>query len=138
MKVLTDKQHADLQSKADAYTQIVNAVVESGTDITAEDITAETVIQMVQADDASEIIDLQSQLDTANARIAEQEKELQTATAHISELETDLENQPAESSATIAATAEVTSDKMDIIDFAAKNQDNPFAVIAQAEKQGLI
>lgn len=139
MKVLTDKQHVDLQARADSFTQIVNAVVESGEDITAEDITAETVIQMVQADDASEIIDLQSQLDTANARITEQETELQTATARISELETDLTNQPAEPPASITATAEVTNDKTDIIDFAKKNyQDNPFAVIAQAEKEGLI
>ncbi len=138
MKVLTDKQHAELLAGSTAFTQIVNAVVESGTDITAEDITAETIIQMVQADDVAEIVDLQPALDTANARVTELETQLQTANDRVSELEADLDNQPAEESATITSKAEVSGEKMDIIDFAKKNQDNPFAVIAEAEKQGLI
>ena len=138
MKVLTDKQHVDLQARADSFTQIVNAIVESGEDITAEDITAETVIQMVQADDAAEVVNLQPDLDTANARVTELETQVQTATDRVSELEADLDNQPAEESATITSEAEVSGEKMDIIDFAKKNQDNPFAVIAEAEKQGLI
>lgn len=138
MKVLTDKQHVDLQARADSFTQIVNAIVESGEDITAEDITAEAVIEMVQADDVAEIVDLQPALDTANARVTELETQLQTATDRVTELEADLDNNPAEQTSTITAKAEVTSTKMDIIDFAAKNQDNPFAVLAEAEKQGLI
>lgn len=138
MKVLTDKQHAELLAGSSAFTQIVNAVVESGTDITAEDITAETIIQMVQADDVAEIVDLQPALDTANARVTELETQLQTATDRVTELEADLDNNPAEQTSTITAKAEVTSTKMDIIDFAAKNQDNPFAILAEAEKQGLI
>ena len=138
MKVLTDKQHAELLAGSSAFTQIVNAVVESGTDITAEDITAETIIQMVQADDAAEVVNLQPDLDTANARVTELETQLQTATDRVTELEADLDNNPAEQTSTITAKAEVTSTKMDIIDFAAKNQDNPFAVLAEAEKQGLI
>ena len=138
MKVLTDKQHVDLQARADSFTQIVNAIVESGEDITAEDITAEAVIEMVQADDAAEVVNLQPDLDTANARVTELETQLQTANDRVSELEADLDNNPAEQTSTITAKAEVTSTKMDIIDFAAKNQDNPFAVLAEAEKQGLI
>lgn len=138
MKVLTDKQHADLLAKANSFDQIANAIVESGEDITAEDITAETVIQMVQADDVAEVMDLQPELDTANARISELETELQTANDRVSELEADLDNQPAEATATITAESEVSGEKMDIIGFANKNQDDPFAVIAEAKKQGLI
>ncbi|MCB5253529.1 MAG: hypothetical protein LHW51_11205 [Candidatus Cloacimonetes bacterium] len=139
MKVLTDKQHADLQSRADAYDQIVASIVGAGQDITAADITAETVIKMVQpADTAAEIVDLQPQLDTANARVTELETQLDTANTRISELEADIDNQPAEQTATIAPKAETTVEKVDIIDFAAKNQDDPFAILAKAEKEGLI
>lgn len=138
MKVLTDKQHADLLARADSFSQIVAAIVESGEDITAEDITAETVIQMVQASDVAEIIDLQPDLDTATARITELETELETAHSRVAELEADLDNQPAEAPATITAESEVTGEKTDILDFAKKNQDNPFAVIEAAKKQGLI
>ena len=38
MKVLTDKQHAELLAGSSAFTQIVNAIVESGEDITARRI----------------------------------------------------------------------------------------------------
>lgn len=138
MKILTDKQHSDLMAQASAFVQIAEAVAQAGEDITAEDITAETVIQMVQADEAAEIIDLQPQLDAANARISELETQLETANSRVSELEADLDNQPAEQSASIAPKAEASGEKMDIIDFAAKNQNDPFAILEKAEKEGLI
>lgn len=141
MKILSDKQFEKMQADAASFQAIVSTMVESGEDITAEDITAETVIQALQEagqEDTQGGEDLHPALDASNARISELEGALETANTRIAQLEQELDETPAETAATISSKGETTAEKQDILDFAKKNADDPFAVLAECEKQGYL
>ncbi|MDD4009262.1 hypothetical protein [Proteiniphilum propionicum] len=139
MKFLTDQQYNELKEKSDAYSQIVTAIIGNSEGVEAKDITAEHIIEALQAEGKdAKTVDLQPQLDLANARITELEGELETSNSKVAELEEELDAKPAEESAKITSKGETTGEKKDLIDFAKENQKNPFAVIEQAKKEGLI
>ena len=48
MKLLKDNQFEELMARANAFLAIVSAMVESGEDIKAEEITSDVVIQALQ------------------------------------------------------------------------------------------
>lgn len=141
VKLLTVSQFNELKAKADSFDAIVNAMVGNSEDVKPEEVTSEVVIQALQGDgteneDSSS--GLQASLDAANERITELEDQLTASNSRVQELEKDLDENPAEQPATITAKAEASGEKQDIVDFATKNADNPFAVIDEAEKQGLL
>lgn len=141
MKILKDNQFEELRAQADSYSSIVTAMVESGEGITAEDITAETIIQALQQvgePEANEVEDLQPALDEANTRATELEGELAAANSRIVELESQLDETPGEDTATITSKGEPSAEKQDILDYAKKNAGDPFAILAEAEKQGYL
>lgn len=141
MKILKDNQFEELRAQADSYSSIVTAMVESGEGITAEDITAETVIQALQQvgePEANDVEDLQPALDAANMRATELEGELAAANSRIVELESQLDETPGEVTATITSKGEPSAEKQDILDYAKKNAGDPFAILAEAEKQGYL
>ena len=140
MKVLTDAKHAELSGQANAFNQIVTALLESAdSDIKAEDITAEFIIEAVQAnDEGAEVTDLRPDLDAANTRVTELEGQLETANARVAELEAEIDRLPAEPPASISSSAEKGGEKQDLVDYAKKNQDSPLAVIEHAKKEGFI
>lgn len=141
MKLLKDNQFEELKAKADAFQAIVSAMVESGDGITTDDITSDTVIQALQQvaeEFTNEDEDIQSALDSANARILELESQLTTANIRIAELEKELDETPGESPATITSVGETSAEKKDILEFAKKNAGDPFAILAEAEKQGYL
>lgn len=139
MKFLNDSTYTEMKDKADKFDLIVNAVVENGEDIKPEDITADTIIQALQnetpeADDS----DLQTQIDTLTETNSDLQTKLETANARIAELEKELDETPGAAPATITSKGEPNAEKQDILDFAKKHADNPFAVLAEAEKQGYL
>lgn len=141
MKLLKDNQFEELTARANAFLAIVSAMVESGEDIKAEEITSDVVIQALQQAAENGVAgsdDLQQDLDTANARITELEGEITTANSRIAELEKELDETPGSAPATITSKGEPNAEKQDILDFAKKNAGDPFAVLAEAEKQGYL
>ncbi len=138
MKVLKDSQFDELKRNADAFSAVVAAMVEHGEGITAEEITAETVIQAMQSETPQEVADLQPDLDAAASRIGQLETELNEATTRVAELEQELDITPAAAPATITSTGETTGEKEDILAFAKKNAGDPFVILAEAEKQGYL
>lgn len=141
MKLLKDNQFEELTARANAFLAIVSAMVESGEDIKAEEITSDIVIQALQQaaeNNTPGNDDLQQDLDTANARITELEGELTTSNNRIAELEKELDETPGDNPATITSKGETNGEKQDILDFAKKHADDPFAVVAEAEKQGYL
>ena len=139
MKFLNDSTYTEMKDKADKFDLIVNAVVENGEDIKPEDITADTIIQALQnetpeADDS----DLQTQIDTLTETNSDLQTQLETANSRIAELEKELDETPGAAPATITSKGEPNAEKQDILDFAKKHADNPFAVLAEAEKQGYL
>ena len=139
MKFLNDSTYTEMKDKADKFDLIVNAVVENGEDIKPEDVTAEAIIQALQnetpeADDS----DLQTQIDTLTETNSDLQTQLETANSRIAELEKELDETPGAAPATITSKGEPNAEKQDILDFAKKHADNPFAVLAEAEKQGYL
>lgn len=138
MKFLNDKDYNALKVKADHFNTIVNAIVENGEGITAEDVTAETVIQAMQQEaPESDTSDLQTRIEKISEDNTDLKTQLETANARVAELEKELNETPAEQPATITSKGEA-GEKQDILDFAKKHADNPFAVLAEAEKQGYL
>ncbi len=143
MKLLKEDQFNVIKTKADSFDAIVAAMVAGNDDVKPEEVTSEVIIQALQSDGSEgegnpDTTELQSNLDTANARIAELENQLSTANTRIEQLEKDLDETPGATPAGISAKSEVTGEQPDIISFAKKNADDPFAVIAEAKKQGLL
>jgi len=139
MKFLTDQQYNELKEKSDAFSQVVTAIIGNSEGVEAKDITAEHIIEALQGEgEGAQIVDLQPQLDTANARITELEGELETSNSRVTELEEELDSKPAEETAKITSKGEKTGEKKDLVDFAKENQNDPFAVIEQAKKEGFI
>ena len=92
MKILKEYEYDLMKSKADSYDAVVNAVVEAGNDISAEDVTPESILDAMEPKDAADvdttavdelnqtIADLNSQVSALTARA-------ETAEARVAELE---------------------------------------------------
>lgn len=139
MKFLNDKDYNAMKGKADNFDAIVEAIVKNGDNITNEDVNADTIIEAIQQENQTEDhSDMLSQLKAANARVVELESEIKTAKARISELEMELDEAPGAEPAVISAKGEPSAEPLSIDQFANKNIGDTDAILAQAEKEGLI
>lgn len=139
MKFLNDSTYNEMKEKADHFDRIVDTVLENSESIQREDVTADSIIEAMQNENPeTENSELQTQLDTATARVAELETELETSNARVAELEQELDETPAEQPATITAKGESSGEDMNIAKFADKNKGDTEAILAQAQKEGLI
>lgn len=91
MKVLKDNQFNEMKEKAEKFDAIVAAITENSTDIKAEDITAELVIEAMtpseDANDSSKVEELTAQINTLTTERDALQKRAETAEARVSELE---------------------------------------------------
>lgn len=146
MKLLKDDQYNVIKVKSDSFDAIVSAMVANSEDVKPEEITSEVIIQALQNGstegsdntDSSVVAALQKKLDAATAEVSELKQQLSTANTRIEQLEKDLDETPGDDSAEISVKSEVTGEQPDIISFAKKNEDDPFAVIAEMKKQRLL
>jgi peptidoglycan hydrolase CwlO-like protein len=138
MKILNDNKFTELLAKADNFDRIVAVFSDSVNDVKAEDISADTIIDVLQHISESDTSGLNATIVSLNAQISELQQKLADANARIVELENELDTRPAEQSATIVSKGEPSAKPMDIIDFARKNADNPFLVLEEMKKQQLI
>jgi predicted RNase H-like nuclease (RuvC/YqgF family) len=138
MKILNDNKFTELLAKADNFDRIVAVFSDSVNDVKAEDISADTIIDVLQHISDSDTSELNATIGSLNAQISELQQKLADANARIVELENELDTRPAEQSATIVSKGEPSAKPMDIIDFARKNADNPFLVLEEMKKQQLI
>lgn len=142
MKLLNDKEHALLSAQAAAFVAVQTALVEASEGINPEEITAEVVIEALQANaNEAALTDAQAQVTATQELLTASELALKTATARVSELETELselEKLPATPSATITPSGDGGKETMTIAQFANKNAGDTEAILAQAKKEGLI
>lgn len=138
MKILNDNKFTELLAKADNFDRIVAVFSDSVNDVKTEDISADTIIDVLQHISDSDTSELNATIGSLNAQISELQQKLADANARIVELENELDTRPAEQSATIVSKGEPSAKPMDIIDFARKNADNPFLVLEEMKKQQLI
>lgn len=138
MKILNDNKFMELLAKADNFDRIVAVFSDSANDVKTEDISADTIIDVLQHISESDTSGLNATIVSLNAQISELQQRLADANARIVELENELDTRPAEQSATIVSKGEPSAKPMDIIDFARKNADNPFLVLEEMKKQQLI
>jgi predicted RNase H-like nuclease (RuvC/YqgF family) len=138
MKILNDNKFMELLAKADNFDRIVAVFSDSVNDVKTEDISADTIIDVLQHISDSDTSELNATIGSLNAQISELQQKLADANARIVELENELDTRPAEQSATIVSKGEPSAKPMDIIDFARKNADNPFLVLEEMKKQQLI
>lgn len=142
MKLVKKTLLAQLQTRADAFSAIVEAVVQSSEGITAQDVTAETIIEALQDNaDTEALSQAQTALDTANQQLTDAQTNLETANDRVAELEaelSELEGLPAKNPAGIAPKSDAGENTDTIADFANKNAGDTEAILAQAKKEGLI
>lgn len=142
MKLVKKTLFSQLQTRADAFDAIVNSVVQSSEGATPEDITAETIIEALQAntDDAA-LTEAQTKLTETQDLLTAKQTALQTATDRITELETEVKTLggfPADKPASINSKGEPTGESMTLAQFADKNKGNTEAILAMAVEEGLI
>jgi TolA-binding protein len=150
MKFLNDNDYKSLKEKADSFDSIVNAIVGAGEEVSAADVTAETVIEALQADhgetaDAGtlqqRVTELEGQVSERDTTIEELQSQVSERDTTIGELNTriaDFEGAPAEDPAQIIPEGEPSSKEEDIAAFANKNKGDTRAILEQCKKEGLI
>jgi phage shock protein A len=138
MKILNDNKFTELLAKADNFDRIVAAMIDSSDNMKAEDLSADVVIEALNHVAESDDSEHQAEIALLNSQLSDLQSKLTAAETKIKELEAELDSTPAAPTATIVAKGEPSADPMDINDFARKNADNPFLVIEEMKKQGLI
>lgn len=92
MKILKDNEHELLVKKAANYDAVVSAIVENGAGISAEDITAQTILNAMEPKDEA-VVDttaedeLTDTVETLNAEIKTLTNRAEAAEARVAELE---------------------------------------------------
>lgn len=146
MKLLNDDKYALLMGQASAFVAIQTALVEASDDMSAEDITSDMVIEALQNNDhASQMSDdlaaTQAKLDIATEQLTDSQTALEAANARIEELEAEmreLDLTPATPPASLTPKSDAGENTDTLAEFANKNKGNTQAIIAQAQKEGLI
>lgn len=142
MKILNDEKYALLSAQAAAFETIKTAMIESSEGLDPEEITAESIVEALQGDALQgALTEVQSKLDETNKLLTASETALETANARITELEAELAEldlTPATTTATIAPQGEDGGQAETIAEFANKNRGDTEAILAKAQKEGLI
>lgn len=142
MKILNDEKFALLSAQADAFTAIQTAMVEASDGVKPEEITADSIIEALQADtDESELVSAQTQLTETQTLLTSEQSALATANDRITALEAEVKTLggfPADNPASISSKGEPDGEPMTIAQFADKNKGNTQAILAMALKDGLI
>ncbi|MDR1436826.1 MAG: DUF1804 family protein [Candidatus Symbiothrix sp.] len=137
MKVLKDQEYASLKQKADGFDTIVAAVRKADPDTAEQEISAETVVEIINAVSETESdpdAALQSALDTATAGLA-------TANARITELETEnanLRESAGDDTGTVKTKTEVSGKEETLADFADEHSGDTSSILDECVKTGLI
>ncbi|MDR2627549.1 MAG: hypothetical protein LBC40_05910 [Dysgonamonadaceae bacterium] len=135
MKVIKENEYAALKQKADNYDAVVAAVVAKNPDISTEEISVETVTEIIKSSSENHPdAGIQAQLDKANA-------DLKVANTRISELETENANllsSAGDQSGTVKTKKEVTSEEKTLADFANENAGDTASILEKCKKDGLI
>ena len=142
-KILKDSTYNELKAKADGYDAIVSSVSgDANSDSHSIEETTSAIIDALNEDGDSNENSQNTELETRNteleARVTELETKLKTANDRVAELEQDLEDTPAEQPAAISAKGEPGGEDMDIAKYALKHKGDTAAILAQAQKEGLI
>lgn len=142
MKILNDEKYALLSAQAAAFEAIKTAMIESSEGLDPEEITAESIVEALQGDALQgALTEVQSKLDETNKLLTASETALEAANARITELEAELAEldvTPATTTATIAPQGEAGGQAETIAEFANKNRGDTEAILAKAQKEGLI
>lgn len=162
MKLLNPSVYAALKNKADGYDAIIAAIVSNGEDISPDEVTADTVIQMLndpgeedpQDPTANDDSATDAETDTEDEDPADEDPdvdpanddtdiqaELDAANATIASLQEEIaafNAAPAEDPATIAPKSEPGAQEMDLATFADKNAGDTHAILDFMKKTGAV
>ena len=141
MKFLNDKDYKSMAQKAEDFDKVVKAVVENGENINPDEVTSEVIISAMQQEAPSKEAELLTKIESLEKENASLKRDVKAKETKISELQSTIDEMdeiPAEESAAIVSKGEQNGKAESIIDFATKNQGNPFAILAEMEKQGYL
>ena len=134
-KILTKKDYDALTAKAANYDKIVATVVESNPGINAEDVSFETIQELMQNDSSDDTDpELQSKFDNLQAdynTVINERDNLQTQV-------TNLLNTAGEDPGSISSGSEVTGKEDSLSQFAKKNAGNTAAILEKCKEEGII
>ncbi len=135
MKYLKNDAYNALDAAAKNWNTLVQKVLENNKDMKAEDVTPEMLLEAMESDDDSGTSDLQTKLDDALEQVKQKDAKIEELT---SENEA-LKGTPAgkKDDVTTGDGGEpLGGGGKDIKDFAAKNEGDTLAIMAEAEKTG--
>ncbi|MDU1906416.1 MAG: hypothetical protein E6772_16725 [Dysgonomonas sp.] len=133
-KFMTNKELEPLQNKASTYDSIVAAILATNSNLKAEEVTAELIIEAITSNAGATDPELQSKFDTLQG----QHNDLIVERNGLKEQVTNLLNSAAEDPAEISSDSEADAEPVSIADFANKNKGNTAAILEMAKKEGLI
>lgn len=134
-KVLSKKDFDALMGKVGNYDKIVAAVVAGNPNLKEEDVTFETIEELMKSDSSDETDpDLQSKFDTLQGKY----DELVLERDGLQDQVNNLLNSAAEETAVIASGSEVTAKPATLLDFANKNAGDTAAIINAAMEDGFL
>ena len=137
IKVIKENEYAALKQKADNYDAVVAAVVNKNPDISAEEVSLESITEIISADSDADVnpdAPLQVQLATVAA-------DLVTANSRIAELETEnenLRNSAGGDPGDVKTKKEVSGEEKTLADFANEHAGDTSSILEQCKKEGLI
>lgn len=137
MKFLNDNDYKSLKQKADHFDSIAQAIVAAGENITAADVTAETVIEALQkggSGETGDITALQARVNELESLVSERDNTITGLNAQIA----DFNGAAAGDPSTIIPDGEPGSKEEDIATFADKNKGDTQAILERCKKEGLI
>lgn len=160
MKLLKPSEYTALKNKADGYDAIISAIVSKNDNVTAEDITADNVIELLNATgdedpqdpattdpvtDPSEDTTNQDPADPEEDTDADAKPDLQAqldeANATIAAQQEEINSfnaAPAAEPAAIAPKSEPGAKSEDIAAFADKNAGDTHAILNRMKEEGII
>lgn len=141
MKVLKDNQFNEMKAKADNFDLIVDSILQNSIDMNAEDVTAQSIIDALQADPVTEQPDesaLQNQINQSTAENVRLKTELDMANSRVAELQQQLDETPAEMPAAITSKGEPGGEGVSMAQFADKNAGDTHAILNKMKEEGII
>ena len=146
-KILSGATYDALKLKADNYDSVVSALVAKNEGTTAEDITLETIQEVINAEETAgdsilqaAVTELEGTVVTLNATITELTSEVATVTTERDTLKTqnlELSKLPGAESVVAIPEAEASAIATDeVLEFASKNPGNILAIAAKMREAG--
>lgn len=134
-KILSKKDFDALSAKANNFDNIVSAIVANNPGLKPEDVTMETIEELMQNDSSDETDpELQLRFETLQTdyNTVVQERD------GLQEQVTNLLNAAGEDPAVITSTGEASGKTETLLDFANKNKGDTAAIIMAAQEDGFL